>query len=61
MVPLAADASLARRLTSAVEGLGPAVLESKAQGAQQRQHRDGETLFGEGDIAHPWLLMKESA
>lgn len=42
----------------ALEGLDPAVLESLAQGAQQRQHRDGETLFCEGDSAHHWLLIK---
>ena len=42
----------------ALEGLAPAVLESLAQGAQQRQHRDGETLFCEGDTAHHWLLIE---
>lgn len=42
----------------ALGGLDPAVLESLAQGAQQRQHRDGETLFCEGDSAHHWLLIE---
>lgn len=42
----------------ALEGLAPAVLESLAQGAQHRQHRDGETLFCEGDTAHHWLLIE---
>lgn len=42
----------------ALGGLDPAVLESLAQGAQQRQHRDGETLFCEGDTATHWLLIE---
>ncbi len=42
----------------ALEGLAPAALESLTQGARQRQHRDGETLFCEGDIAHHWLLIE---
>jgi CRP-like cAMP-binding protein len=42
----------------ALQGLDPAVLQSLAQGAQRQQHRDGETLFCEGDIAHHWLLIE---
>jgi len=42
----------------ALEGLDPAVLQSLAQGAQRQQHRDGETLFCEGDIAHHGLLIE---
>lgn len=39
-------------------GLAPQVLESLVQGARQREHRSGETLFREGAPAQHWLLIE---